>query len=113
MIFIVLKMMKSNAVLNVAAYECLYTVEPPCSTTSHKRPPPISNKLTTTTTFWHDGFIIFHCFHPPLVSDFLAYSVVPLFPLRANVCKNREKLKFRGHSQKIIFAHILSINRHK
>ena len=33
--------------------------------------------------------------------------------LRANVCKNRAKLKFRGHSQKIIFAHILSIDRHK
>ena len=33
--------------------------------------------------------------------------------LRANVCKNRAKSKFRGHSQKIIFAHILSIDRHK
>ena len=33
--------------------------------------------------------------------------------LRANVCKNRAKSKFRGHSQKITFAHILSIDRHK
>ena len=33
--------------------------------------------------------------------------------LRANVCKNRAKSKFHGHSQKIIFAHILSIDRHK
>ena len=33
--------------------------------------------------------------------------------LRANVCKNRAKSKFRGHSQKIIFAHILSIDRYK
>ena len=33
--------------------------------------------------------------------------------LRANVCKNRAKSKFRGYSQKIIFAHILSIDRHK
>ena len=33
--------------------------------------------------------------------------------LRATVCKNRAKSKFRGHSQKIIFAHILSIDRHK
>ena len=33
--------------------------------------------------------------------------------LRANVCKNRAKWKFRGHSQKIIFTHILSIDRHK
>ena len=32
---------------------------------------------------------------------------------RENVCKNRAKSKFRGHSQKIIFAHILSIDRHK
>ena len=30
-----------------------------------------------------------------------------------NVCKKRAKSKFRGHSQKIIFAHILSIDRHK
>ena len=33
--------------------------------------------------------------------------------LRANVCKNRAKSKFRGHSQKIIFAHILSIDGYK
>ena len=33
--------------------------------------------------------------------------------LRANVCKNRAKSKFRGHSQKIIFAHIVSTDRHK
>ena len=30
--------------------------------------------------------------------------------LRANVCKNRAKSKFRGHSQKIVFAYILSID---
>ena len=41
----------------------------------------------------------------------LSYSSKLL--LRANVCKNRAKSKFRGHSQKIIFAHILSIDRHK
>ena len=33
--------------------------------------------------------------------------------LRGNVCKNRAKSKFHGHSQKIIFAYILSIDRHK
>ena len=32
--------------------------------------------------------------------------------LRANACKNRAKSKFRGHSQKIISAHILSIDKH-
>ena len=30
--------------------------------------------------------------------------------LRANVCKNRAKSKFPGHSQKIVFAYILSID---
>ena len=33
--------------------------------------------------------------------------------LRANVCKNGAKSKFRGHSQNIIFAHVLSIDRYK
>ena len=33
--------------------------------------------------------------------------------LRANICKNRAKSKFRGHSPKITFAHILFIDRHK
>ena len=33
--------------------------------------------------------------------------------LRANVCKNRATSRFRGHSQKTIFANILSIDMHK
>ena len=37
----------------------------------------------------------------------------PTCGLRANVCKDRAKSIFRGHSQKIIFTHILSIDRHK
>ena len=49
--------------------------------------------------------------------EFLFYKLkdVPLnafiinWHLRANVCKNRAKSKFLGHSQKIIFADILSI----
>ena len=42
-----------------------------------------------------------------------ANALIFTVQLRANVCKNRAKSKFRGHSQKIIFAHILSIDRHK
>ena len=54
--------------------------------------------------------------YAPFSTGSLSRYIFPILDvsseLRATVCKNRAKSKCRGHSQKIVFAHILSIVRY-